>query len=46
MPKAEERKLRQQARKKGLTGKRMDAYVFGTLRKMGWKPKSERRKKR
>lgn len=42
MPKAEERKLRAQARKKHLKGSRADAYVYGTLRKMGWKPKRER----
>ena len=39
MPKKLERKLRRQARKKGLTGERADAYVYGTLRKTGWKPK-------
>jgi hypothetical protein len=45
MPKAEERKLRKAARKKGLTGDRADAYVYGTLRKEGWKPKRERKGK-
>jgi hypothetical protein len=39
MPEAMERKLREEGRKKGLTGKRLDAYVYGTLRKQGWKPK-------
>ena len=42
MPKKEERKLKIQAAKRGLTGARKDAYVYGTLRKMGWKPKRER----
>lgn len=42
MPKAEERKLKIQANKDGLKGKRKNAYVYGTLRKMGWKPKKER----
>jgi hypothetical protein len=42
MPVKEERKLRAQARRKGLKGKRADAYVYGTLRKMGWKPKRSR----
>lgn len=43
MPKKLERRLKQRAAKKGLKGERKDAYVYGTLRKMGWKPKKERR---
>jgi len=43
MPKKEERALKIRARKKGLSGTKKDAYVYGTLRKMGWKPKGERR---
>jgi hypothetical protein len=39
MPKKIEKKLKKQARKKGLGPKRANAYVYGTLRKMGWKPK-------
>lgn len=39
-----ERKLKKRARKKGLKGKRAAAYVYGTLRKTGWKPKKEREK--
>ena len=46
MPKAMERKLRQQARKKGLKGKQADAYVYGTMRKAGWKPKKRSKKKK
>lgn len=42
MPKKIERKLVREARKKGLTGKRKDAYVFGTLRRLGWKPRREK----
>ena len=38
MPKGMERKLKKEASKKGLTGKRADAYVYGTMRKTGWKP--------
>jgi hypothetical protein len=38
MPKALERKLKKKAKKKGLKGKRANAYVFGTLRKTGWRP--------
>jgi len=43
MPKAIEKKLKKQARKKGLSGKRLNAYVYGTLRKkFGWKPKRKK----
>jgi len=45
MPKPAERALRAEARKKGLSGKRADAYVYGTLRKQGWKPKKRKSKK-
>ena len=38
MPEAMERDLRRRAKEKGLKGKRKDAYVYGTLRKTGWKP--------
>jgi len=41
MPKALERKLKTQASKKGFGKKRSDAYVYGTLRKTGWKPKKK-----
>jgi len=43
MPKALERRLKAQARKQGLKGERADAYVYGTLRKTGWKPEREKR---
>jgi hypothetical protein len=42
MPKKLERKLKKEAKKKKLTGKRKNAYVYGTLRKTGWKPKKEK----
>jgi hypothetical protein len=35
MPKKVEQKLARQASKKGLTGKRKQAYVWGTMRKLG-----------
>lgn len=38
MPKKLEQDLMKQAAKKGLTGERKDAYVYGTLRKTGWTP--------
>lgn len=44
MPKAMERQLYRQARKKGLTGTRRRAYVYGTLRKAGWKPSREKKR--
>ena len=43
MPKKMEAALKREARKKGITGKREDAYVYGAMRKTGWKPKRERR---
>lgn len=42
MPKKLEAKLKRQARKKGFGKKRMGAYVYGTMRKLGWKPKREK----
>jgi hypothetical protein len=43
MPAAMERKLKAQAAKRGFTGKRKDAFVYGTMRKTGWTPKREAR---
>lgn len=37
------RALRFEGRSKGFSGKRLDTYVFGGLRKIGWKPKREKR---
>ncbi len=39
MPKKLEKQLKRQAAKHGLKGKRAAAYIYGTLRKTGWKPK-------
>lgn len=39
MPKKLEKALKREAAKKGLSGDSFDAYVYGTLRKTGWKPK-------
>jgi len=44
MPKELEQKLIREARKKGFTGKRLNAYVYGTLRKLGWKPTPRKRR--
>ena len=42
MPKKLEKKLRKEANKKGLKGERANAYVYGSLRKTGWKPKKKK----
>jgi len=44
MPKKLERALKSKARKKGFSKKRANAYVYGTLRKTGWKPSREKRR--
>jgi hypothetical protein len=44
MPKELEAKLGREADKKGLSGKSKDAYVYGTMRKTGWKPSREKHK--
>ena len=46
MPVALERKLKREAAKKGFTGARKDAYVYGTMRKTGWTPSTQKRKSR
>jgi len=47
MPVELERKLQKEARAKWPGDKeKQDAYVYGTLRKTGWKPKRERGKKK
>jgi hypothetical protein len=43
MPEELEKKLEKEADKKGLTGKRKGAYVWGTMRKLGWKPKKQQK---
>ncbi len=42
MPKKMESALRKQAKKMGLLGDKKDAYIYGTMRKSGWKPKREK----
>ena len=41
MPEKMEKSLKAQARKKGMGKKRANAYVYGTMRKTGWKPKKK-----
>jgi len=43
MPKKLKRKLKRACKKKGMSKKRCDAYVYGTMRKAGWKPSRERK---
>lgn len=43
MPKALEEKLKKEAASKGLKGKHADAYVYGTMRKAGWRPSREKK---
>jgi hypothetical protein len=45
MPKELEKKLKKEAKQKGLSKKRADAYVYGTLRKTGWKPSTQKKGK-
>ena len=42
MPEKMERDLKAKARSKDLSGKRANAYVYGTMRKTGWKPDREK----
>ena len=42
MPKALEQKLMREAHSKGYGKERANAYVYGTLRKTGWKPSREK----
>lgn len=43
MPVALERKLKRQVAGKKISKERKDAYVYGTLRKTGWKPEREKK---
>ena len=36
--------LKETSTEKGLRGKRKNAYVYGAMRRRGWKPKRERKK--
>lgn len=45
MPKKLHDKLKKQAEEMGLSAERKRAYIYGTMRDMGWKPKKERKKK-
>ena len=42
MPRKLKKNLKSQAKKKGLSGDQADAYVYGTMRKTGWKLQGHR----
>lgn len=44
MPKKLEKKLKKEAKRLHLSKEREDAYIYGTLRKTGWKPKKKKSK--
>ena len=41
MPKKLEQQLKRMAAKKGFSVERANAYVYGTLRKTGWRPQKK-----
>lgn len=43
MPEEMERALKAKAKKMGLGKKRIGAYVYGTMRKTGWKPSTQKK---
>jgi hypothetical protein len=43
MPLKLEKALKSRAKRMGLKGKRMLAYVYGTMRKTGWKPSKKKK---
>lgn len=45
MPEALERKLKQVATQRGLTGDRKDAFVYGSMRHTGWTPSHQKTKR-
>lgn len=45
MPKELEAKLKRSGRKKRFVGKRLNKYVYGALRAIGWKPSREKKSK-
>lgn len=44
MPRALERKLKRTAKKRHYGKKRTGAFVYGTLRRLGWKPSRKGKK--
>ena len=46
MPEAMEKSLKAKAKKMDLGKKRTNAFVYGTMRKTGWKPKHRGKSKK
>jgi len=46
MPKELERKLKRIAKKRGYGEERTERFVYGTMRKMGWVPSHQKKKKK
>ena len=46
MPKKMERTLKATAKKRGYSKKRTGAYVYGTMRKTGWTPSTQKKKRK
>lgn len=46
MPVKLEKELKKKVAKKNWSQERKDRYVYGTLRKTGWKPDREKKKKK
>lgn len=42
MPKELEMKLKKEAKAKGLSKEKTGAYVYGTMRKTGWTPSTQK----
>ncbi len=45
MPEKMERELKAEAKSKGLSKERTGAYVYGTMRKTGWTPSTQKKHK-
>ena len=46
MPKVMEQKLKTQAKNKGMSKERTNAFIYGTVRKTGWNPKHKGKSKK
>jgi len=45
MPKELEARLKRAGKKKGFTGERLKAYIYGTMNKLGLMPKHKKKSK-
>lgn len=43
MPEEMERELKAEAKKRGYSKERADAFIYGTMRKTGWKPSHQKK---